>query len=328
MKKRKAQHQLLLTFDVEDFINNRSVGAFHAVLELLRKHGLKGLFFITGHMAEKLTSFPKILSLLDSHEIGFHSSAHSVHPTIFEYCDVESYEEAYLMTLERETAHINPLSGAIEGSGGINVLRKLFPSKEVLAYRAPGYCCPPPHLEAMAHLGIKHDFSMNLSAVCVSYKGITFYPLPIFLDGAETLCGETEMLNWAMLLNSIMRKKTTILNFHIDRFINETWWDSIYHERNPSELRTVLSKETQQTASMIYRMDALLKATKVFEGLGIVNTLPCLSKAENELDLSNIDIRRILDMYTFWPRIFFGYKSKHVQSHFSRFFDCQIGARI
>ena len=112
-------HRLYLTFDVEDFINDRSLDALHHILKLLRQRHLKGLFFITGHMAEKLARFPQVVDLLEEHEIGYHSTSHSVHPTIFEYTDVDDYQEAYRASLSREVSHINPLSGTIEGRGEI-----------------------------------------------------------------------------------------------------------------------------------------------------------------------------------------------------------------
>ena len=122
--------QVFLTFDVEDFINEESTNALLLVLGLLEKHDLRGLFFITGHVVEKLRFRSDVLTLLEKHEIGFHSSAHSVRPTIFEYSDVENYEDAYAISLERETSHINPISGEVEGKGGIQALRDLFPSKK------------------------------------------------------------------------------------------------------------------------------------------------------------------------------------------------------
>lgn len=41
-----------LTFDVEDFINNRSLIVLERILEILKDEDLRGLFFITGHMAK------------------------------------------------------------------------------------------------------------------------------------------------------------------------------------------------------------------------------------------------------------------------------------
>jgi len=121
-----------LTFDCEDFINARSTSALYRILQLLHKSRLKALFFLTGHMAEKISTFPQILRFLEDHEIGYHSSAHSVRPTIFEYTDVEEYEQAYLLSLKRETRHINPITGDCEGEGGITFLKNLFPKKKIL----------------------------------------------------------------------------------------------------------------------------------------------------------------------------------------------------
>ena len=52
-------HSLYLTFDTEDFVSENSVLALNRVLELLKKHDLQALFFVTGHMAELLSIFPK-----------------------------------------------------------------------------------------------------------------------------------------------------------------------------------------------------------------------------------------------------------------------------
>lgn len=128
------------------------MSALHHILELLQKYDVKTLFFITGHMAEKMRDFPKILDLIKDHEIGYHSSAHSVHPTIVEYTDVENYDIARQISLKRETSHINPLTGECEGKGGIILLKALFPKKEIISFRAPGFCWSPPHLEALKDL--------------------------------------------------------------------------------------------------------------------------------------------------------------------------------
>ncbi|MFX1521737.1 MAG: polysaccharide deacetylase family protein [Promethearchaeota archaeon] len=129
-------HDVFLTFDTEDFISKNSVQILRSILEGLRKYDLKAIFFITGHMAEKLEDFDEVVELLSEHEIGYHSSSHSVHPTIFEYTDLADYNEAFRISLERETAHINPLTGEIEGKGGIFSLRTLFHKKQIRLFRS------------------------------------------------------------------------------------------------------------------------------------------------------------------------------------------------
>ncbi|MEM2507148.1 MAG: polysaccharide deacetylase family protein, partial [Nitrososphaeria archaeon] len=99
-----VKSRLLLTFDVEDFINTNAIYSLLTLLRILNKYQMKAIFFITGHMAEKIANFPEIIDLLKNHEIGYHSSSHSVHPTIPEYTDVKSYEKAYEISIERETS--------------------------------------------------------------------------------------------------------------------------------------------------------------------------------------------------------------------------------
>jgi hypothetical protein len=313
-------NRVFLTFDLEDFINNRSISTLYLALKLLEKSNIRALFFITGHMAERLSSYPKIIDLLDMHEIGFPSTSHSVRPTIFEYCDVEKCEDAFSNTIERETAHINPLSGKIEGKGGIYALRDLFPSKDVCAYRAPGYSCPPPHLRAMASLGIKYDFSMSLSRIPVWHEGTTFFPLPVFLDCETALLGsESTFLKWAIFLRSVFMREVTVLNFHLDRFVNKDWWDSIFHKGNPAKLSCVSEREDRETRRMFMMTDLLLKMVSRLEKLRVIDTSPIPYKAEIQLDVNKVNIEETINKYAYWPRMFFGYSPKYAASHFSMF---------
>jgi len=319
-------NKLLLTFDVEDFINDESVGALHFILKLLKKHSVKALFFITGHMAEKLRNFQPTLNMLADHEIGFHSSAHSVHPTIFEYCDIENYDNAYSISLERETSHINPLSGEIEGPGGLRALRDLLPHKSIKAYRAPGHCCPPPNLEAMATLGIRYDFSWNFARVPVHYKGMTLYPHPVFPDCEKALLiDKNDTVHPLLFLRSICTAKMTLLNFHPDRLVNKEWWDGIYHNGNPSRLHEVVARNAEQRRRMSTRMETLLKVICRLEKLGVITTSPILNTSGERLDLAKVNVCKAVDTFTSWPRTFFSYKPKHLYPQFSRFFECDLG---
>jgi len=202
-------HKLLLTFDIEDFINPNAIYALHTLLEMLKKYKIKAIFFITGHMAEKLTNFPDIIDQLKNHEIGFHSSSHSVRPIISEYTDVKSYHQAYSISLERETAHINPLTGIIEGEGGIYLLQDLFRPKKIEAFRAPGMSWTPPHLEALVNLGIKYDFSSNITAPePIRYKGITFYPYTL------TQQWDGKLYDYQCLISALLKYKVAIFDMH------------------------------------------------------------------------------------------------------------------
>jgi len=65
--------------------------------------------------------------MMKEHEIGYHSSGHSVHPNIPEFTDVEEYTRAYEISLLRETAHIDPLSGILDGPGDFELFKACSP---------------------------------------------------------------------------------------------------------------------------------------------------------------------------------------------------------
>jgi peptidoglycan/xylan/chitin deacetylase (PgdA/CDA1 family) len=310
-----------LTFDTEDFISRNSVPGLHNILELLKKHELSGLFFITGNMAEKLSSFPATVDLLREHQIGYHSSSHSVHPTLFEFTDVESYEEAFQTSLIRETSHINPLTGAIEGSGGIYALRALFPKKQIFAYRAPGYCWTPPHLDALKTLGITHDFSTNISIEPISYHGITFYPFSILVSNWQ---GGIRQHGYLQRL--IMKRENSVLTIHPSTMVNQLDWDMIYYPQNdnfklnPMALVQLPSRSPSESASIFHRFDLLLRHLKVLRKTHLLKVTPELKTTNKTLCPSSKEAERCYKMSIVWAEGF-GYKPEFLYDHFMRFFE-------
>ena len=260
-----------MTFDTEDFISENSVPGLHNLLELLKKHELPALFFITGHMAEKLANFPATVDLLSEHQIGYHSSSHSVHPTIFEFTDVKSYEEAYQNSLTRETSHINPLTGAIEGSGGIHVLRALFPKKQIVSFRAPGYCWTPPHLDALKTLGITYDFSTDISIEPINYHGITFYPFTILTTNWNGRIGEHLRLQRLTLIREV-----SVLTIHPRTMVNQLEWDLIYYPKfnkcklNPTNLVRLPARTPNEVTSIFRKFDLLLRHLETLQKMHLL----------------------------------------------------------
>lgn len=307
----KFSNKLYLTFDVEDFINDRALGALYHILKLMEQHHQKGLFFITGHMAEKLARFPQIIDLLDEHEIGYHSTSHSVHPTIFEYTNVANYEEAYNTSLNREVAHINPLSGAIEGRGGIEALRDLFPQKKIESFRAPGFSWSPPHLEALTHLGIKYDFSTNIAEIPVRYGDITFFPFPSFIDSVPI----------RSFLRSVFKREVIVVDLHPNFFVNEDWWDSVFFSgTNPNKLTGVAPRKANRVKSMFRRFSVLLKIVGSLNRMKIIESYDEVAESETELDHTSMIIDNVYRMIASWPVGRFNYEPTFIRSHLSHFF--------
>lgn len=306
--------KLQLTFDAEDFISTNSIWILQWILEKLKEYDLQAWFFITGHMAEKLENFPTVLDLFSEHQIGYHSSGHSVHPTIFEFTDVENYEQAYQVSLERETAHINPLTGEIDGKGGILTLRALFPRKQITSFRAPGHCWTPPHLEALRTLGIIADFSTNISSTPVNFKSITFNPYPAIGHWNGKLSA------YKTLLYSLLKNKLTVLTVHPSLFVNDNEWDSIYRSRNPKHLSPPHPRNHNETEHLLCNFDLLIRRITELQETHAIDTKPNLEKSNRTLSVASINIEKCYQRSMIWAIIYHNYKPRFLLKHFLKFF--------
>jgi len=309
-------HKLLLTFDIEDFINPNAIDALYIVLEMLKKYRLRAIFFITGQMAENLCNFPEILDLLKNHEIGFHSSGHSIRPIIPEYADVESYNQAYSISLEREASHINPLTGKVEGQGGIYSLQDLFHPKKIEAYRAPGMSWTPPHLEALLDLGIKFDFSSNITtSEPVRYKGVTFYPYTF------TQQWEGSLSDYQCLLSAILKRKIAVFDLHPTLYANQNMWDSIYYKGNPPTLLQIRERPLKETESLFIRFRLILKQINLLRHIKLIGVDPDLSTLSKDLILSENSVEKCYEGSIKWSKKFFNYNPRFIRAHFCEFFE-------
>jgi peptidoglycan/xylan/chitin deacetylase (PgdA/CDA1 family) len=309
-------HGLILTFDVEDFIDPNEMSALQTILELLDKQKLRALFFITGHMAEKLATHPMVLDLLKKHEIGFHSSGHSVRPTIPEFTDVESYAQARAISLERETAHINPLTGEAEGEGGIYLLQDLFHPKKIEAFRAPGMSWTPPHLEALREVGIRFDFSSNVTmSVPVQHGSITFYPYTF------TQTWEGKPSDYSCLFSNVLKRQVSVFDLHPTQYVNQRVWDSIYHMGNPKGLFRAPERTLEEAKSHFSKFAGLLKLVNRLQKTRMINAEPSLLESTRNLIADENDVERYYTCSMRWPKKFFNYSPRFVRLHFSKFFE-------
>lgn len=294
--------EVYLTFDIEDFINERSIKSLKKILELLEKYKLTGLFFITGYMAEKISSYEDILDLLQEHMIGYHSSSHSIIPIIPMFTDVEDYQEAVEISYERETSHITPSDGEVEGEGGIKLLRDIFPEKEIVSFRAPGHSWSPPHLDALKKLGIRFDFSANISSNPVFYDGIVFYNVPI----------ERNVLQIGA---SLIRRQTTILRWHEHVFVNFPLSGVI--KKNSDVLQKSEPKPSNIVKKEFDKFEQMLNRLSMLENLNLVENQRRLKTTKNAL--KKVDIQKVYDSARWWPEWRYNYKPKFLYSHLLKF---------
>lgn len=309
--------KVFLTFDCEDFINTRSILALRLILELLHEYNLRGLFFLTGHTAEKISGFPKILDLLEDHEIGYHSSAHSVRPTIIEYTDVKDYALARRISLERETSHINPLTGESEGKGGILLIKNLFPNNKAISFRAPAFGWSPPHLEALKMLGIQFDFSADLSPTPISYRGITFYP-------SHTLINIINPLGYMLIFRSLAKFRLAVLIFHPNYFVNMDYWDSIYFSGNPKRRYPVQGRSWKDTKADLRKFGLFLKRLSHFQKSGALEITPSLEKSGKRQTFTMECALKSYQSSVSWAKNYLGYNPRFIRGHFRKFFNIKL----
>ena len=313
-------NEVFLTFDVEglppreDFFDNYSLMCVQMTLDLLEEKGLRGTFFITGLGAEQIREYPDLVEQLSYHEIGYHSSIHNARPFIIEYTDVLSYEEALAISLERETSHINPETGQIEGKGGIFALRETFPKNEVACFRAPFFGWSPPHLEALKKLGIGFDFSSIISEDPISFRGIVFYPYSIPIDSAlRTFVykGPKDFFP-KPILSAMLRRKIIVLAMHPPALLVK----NLYAGRDEYNIGGNVR------AKFVFSLLKLLLDEICFlQKSNLIEVTSSLSQNWQSLRVENVDVERIYGGSVQHVTRLFNSNPRFVLSHFKRFFD-------
>lgn len=314
---REQPNQVLLTFDVEglppkeDFLDNVSLTCVARVLDLLEKKNLRGIFFITGTIAEEIRKYPDIVERLSCHEIGYHSSSHS-RPTIIEYTDVADYEEAVSVSLKRETSHINPKTGRIGREDGILSLRETFPKNAIRCFRAPFLGWSPPHLEALKHLGIIYDFSSNISHFPVRFRGITFYPYPVPIDGVVRTFVHKGPGDFLLqpITSVFLRKKVTVLSMHPSNLPIKNLFASADRLRVGGEVRT-------KVAVSFLRL--LLDRIQLFQKTNLIEVTSSPTQNWQSLNPEEIDVESVYQRSVENVIRLFDCNPRYIFLHFMRF---------
>jgi hypothetical protein len=314
----QGDRQIILSFDVEGPTQNEdsfpeySAEALRRVLMLLDKYHLEGIFFITGTVCEKLIDYPDIVKMLECHEVGYHSSSHSVKPRIFEYTDVKHYKDAIEISLLRETSYIDPLNGEMKGKGGILKLREIFPNKQINCFRAPFLCWSPPHIEAIRDLGFKFDFSADISHKPVNHHGITFFPHPIVIDKmsqkvALVVDGDKRILP-RLLLSKIFSEEATVLLLHPSKIME-----------NREHSIQIKVKSQKEIELKLAALEMFCRGLSLLRNLGLTNITPFVKKRHHVLPSIEVDAKRLYTGNALICEKLFGYKPKYMFSHFLRF---------
>lgn len=96
--------QIVFRYDTEDYVNEWAADGILRAVRPLDDAGITGCFVITGKLIPALKRWGRedVIAALSHHEIGTHTLAHSEHPTVNEYTDIEDFDEALRRFFERE----------------------------------------------------------------------------------------------------------------------------------------------------------------------------------------------------------------------------------
>jgi len=314
-----SKKRVFLTFDIEDIVNMQcSIRSLQNVLHLLESHNLRGLFFVTGNMTEKILLRPEILRLLKLNEIGYHATSHSVRPRIFEFTDVQSYQEAVEESIRRETTHVNPNTGDSQGEGGIVVLRQIFSDRNIESFRAPSFCWTPTHLGALSRLGFRFDFSTEILKIPFFHKGITFYPYPALIIDEMNL--KLFILDSIKFVFHFLKEKYTVILVHPHQFMTKQEWDAPHS--GSKGFNEVNLKSEEEIKKGFILLELFLGTLSFLKKIKLIDVTPNLERSEVSLRTDEIDIEKIYQTVASRYKKYGGYSPKFLLRHFYLYFGC------
>lgn len=294
--------RVLLTFDVEDTKSPDALRALEIFLSMLEMNHLRGIFFITGEMANRLKVSTSNVKRLRTHEIGYHTSVHSERPTLIERVDLQDFHKAIQKSMQIE-----------KDARALPNLRRLF-SKDLTKFRAPRMCWNPAHMVALRRLGIKSDFSADFSEKIVQCNGLIFYPSPIWVD--TILRPGT----WARFLAKIARGGVIVVALHPSKILYSGAWD---WESLEPEIGILHRQRPNSTLGVAARIVAYQMFFGLIEGctrIGLIETRTNLPANETEsLDPSNLQLSRVYHAAVYPSLKFINYLPKYWFSQLEAF---------
>jgi len=214
---------VILSFDTEDFESDTD----DAVLfwaNTLRKYGLRGCFCLVGEKARTLIERGRrdVVEALSSHEIGYHSNYHSVHPTHVEVLEGCGWSDGVEKILSME-------------AGGLLDVETIF-NRRPIAYCKPGSSWGPQSAWAMRMLGMPvfcdapFEFSLGKPMWYCGQLLIRYHmSFDQFFDSEERVAKMVEKLN------SLCREAQDgciVIYTHPCRLLTTRWTDNFRYGKN------------------------------------------------------------------------------------------------
>ena len=245
---------IYFSFDTEDFTSSRSCDAVRDEANLLHEYGVRGNFNVVGYLAREFVRNRRtdVLDALKHHTISFHSLRHTYHPTICEYTDTESYEQARAEFERQEDMGM----GMVMAACGVDSFPAAVPPGDSLSYAAMyGYA--------------DRNVPLYLGSLFYQEDGTGVYYCNGFHNqydwALEELLFDPEF-DAAELLDSIAGRRRFVLYHHPNMAVYREFWDKYnYNGENQHpmyEWAEPPRRTDEEVARFFANLRVLLKALR------------------------------------------------------------------
>ena len=275
--------KVLFCFDSEDYTDAYSTDMLPRLADVLGRNGVCGHFMIVGLLAEAIEKQNRtdVIDAMKAHSVGFHTYGHTLHPTVAEYTDVESFEEAQRRLMAEETA-----AETVKRVFGVDTLCAAVPPGSSITYAAmyryaqigiPVYA-DSPLKEAEEPVWFCNQLHIPYNYALEEYL---FYP-NFYVD---------------KFLDYIAEKKQVTLYNHPNMICHSEFWDGVNYKRtNQVEFGKWNScpTRTEEEVERFFRhLEILIHALQADERFEITSIPAILKETDRERVISRADAMRI-----------------------------------
>jgi hypothetical protein len=111
-----------------------------------------------------------------------------------------------------------------------------------------------------------------------------------------------------------LSRQVTVVDFHPDRFVNQSYWDSFFPDSAP-QIRL------EQTKRLLTKFELLLNAIKYLQKVKLLEVASKPSESRVPLDVMDVDTEKVLEQIEAWSITRRCYRPKFLRSHLLKFLD-------
>lgn len=222
-----ARVDVILWFDTEDYLLPAADDAAKRLAELLSQRGIRATFKVVGEKARVLERRGRVdvIAALGKHDIGYHTSFHSVHPTPSEYLADCGLLDGVAEFVRRER------QGAAD-------VRRVFGLESLACYGQPGSSWACQAIVALKEIGVKSVYVDDGSHVGLRGKPFWYAGvLNVFDMGPNVTRMELHDANALEQANARVTEATQRLAaeggglisiyYHPCEFVHQEFWDGV-----------------------------------------------------------------------------------------------------